>query len=122
MTLILKFIHTLETNKLANLPCLYPKIIKLALDWLHSELVSHQALVVLTVIIQNAIQIDDGGGDKDVLTLLAAKLPTFVMTLSTEATPTNMEGCKRLGALLQLLKTMLKSSISKEVSNTVFDM
>lgn len=89
------------------------------MDWLHSEPVSYQALVVLTVIIQNAIQIDDGGGDKDVLSLLTAKLPTFVMTLNTEATPTNMDGCKRLGALLQLLKTMLKSSISKEVSEVL---
>lgn len=117
VNLILKFIHTLET-KLVNLSSLYPKIIKLALSWLHSEQVAYQSLIVLTVVIQNGIRIDDGGGDKDFLSLLTAKLPTFIATLNTEATPTTMEGYKRLGALLHLLRTMLRSSICKDVSET----
>lgn len=112
----MKFIYTLEVNKLGNLSSLYPKIIKLALDWVHSEPVSYQSLILLTVIIQNAIQIDDGGGDKNVLNLLTVKLPAFIATLNSEATPSTMEGCRKLGALLQLLRTMLKSCINKEVS------
>lgn len=90
------------------------------MGWLHCEPVSYQALILLTVIIQNAIKIDDGGGDKDVLSLLTTKLATFVATLNTDATPTTMEGYKRLGALLQLLKAMLKSNICKEVSVITF--
>lgn len=73
--------------------------------------------MLLTVIIQSAIQIDDGGGDREVLSLLTAKMPAFIATLDSDAAPTSMEGCRRLGALLQLLRTMLKSSISKEVSS-----
>lgn len=83
---------------------------------MHSELVSHQALIVLTVVIQNSIQINDGGGDKDILGLLTAKLQFFIITLNTEATPNTMAGYKRLGSFLQLFKTMLKSSLCKEVS------
>ncbi|XP_023024493.2 protein CIP2A [Leptinotarsa decemlineata] len=105
--LVLKFIYTMEMYKLTDLSTLYPKIIMLALDWLHSERVSYQALTILTTITQHSTKTDD---DKNVLKLLAAKLPAFLSILQSEASPTNMEGCQRLGSLLQLLRTMLKSN------------
>ncbi|CAH1155770.1 unnamed protein product [Phaedon cochleariae] len=115
--LILKFIYTMEINKLADLSSLYPRIIKLALDWLQSDRVSFQALMLLTIITENASMGDD---KKKVLKLLSAKLPVFLSLLQSDSSPNNIEGCKRLGSLLQLLRTMLKSTfICKDVLQSI---
>lgn len=113
--LILKFIHALETHNLGNLSSLYSNIIKLALDWVHSEVVSYQSLTLLTIVAHNIIKMNDEKNNK-LLHTTTSTLATVLKTYTLDSVPTTMDSCRRLGPLLELLSTMFKcNSLRNEV-------
>lgn len=91
-------------KNIGDMASLHTKIIKLILDWLHSEKVCYQALTLMTTIVQNSARSKDGGGDKDIMELLLTKVQTFLGMLQSNALATDIEPCKRLESLLELLR------------------
>ncbi|KAJ8965606.1 hypothetical protein NQ317_004365 [Molorchus minor] len=79
---------------------------KLAINWVNSEWVSYQALVVLTKITERARENDNS---TEISNMLMAALPSFMFILRSNAAFSNMECCRRLGALLQLFRAMLQN-------------
>ncbi|XP_072393387.1 uncharacterized protein [Diabrotica undecimpunctata] len=115
--LTMKFIYALEYHKLSDFSKLYSAIVKLALDWVNSEKVSFHANMLLTIVTQNLSEGTDNEAD---LQLLGSKLPLFLNMIQNEALPANMDACKRLRSLLQLLRMMLKAnSITSDVVKSI---
>ncbi|CAH1968382.1 unnamed protein product [Acanthoscelides obtectus] len=109
--LILKLIYTIITKDVADLSSIYKKIIALALNWINPEDTSFQAMTLITTIAQSIANSDENEHHK-ILKLLSVKLPQFIIMLESESHPSSMDSCKRLGILLQLLRVLLKSSIT----------
>lgn len=99
---------------------LYTKITKLAINWVNSEWVSFQALVVLSKIVDSVLETENDKKSGEILQLLVGALPAFLLILQVNAIPSNMESCRRLGALLQLFRGMLQAtSIRNNVLQTL---
>lgn len=114
---VFKFIHAVEDNKITDISSLYSSIIKVALEWVQNVKVSYQANILLTIITQNVSEASD---NKSLLNMLSTKLPTFLTLLESESSPANMDACRRLRSLLQLLRVMLKAnSISEDVMKSL---
>ncbi|XP_056635811.1 uncharacterized protein LOC130444604 [Diorhabda sublineata] len=114
---VLKFIHAIEDNKITDLSSLYSSIIKLALEWVQNAKVTYESNILLTIITQNLSEIGD---NKSLLNMLSIKLPTFLTLLGNESSLANMDACRRLRSVLQLLRVMLKATpISEEVMKSL---
>lgn len=96
----------------------YPKITKLAINWVNSEWVSFQALVVLTKIVENVLETENK--NSEIIQLLVDALPALFLILQVNAIPSNMESCRRLGVLLRLFRGMLQGTgLSANVLQTL---
>ncbi|CAG9858738.1 unnamed protein product [Phyllotreta striolata] len=110
---ILKFIYIIESNKLANLSVLYQEILNFIIEWIPHERVTYQASLLLKLIIVNLDQFNNSKSIK-ILNELSPHLDFLLNLLQRESNPVNMEGYKRLGALLQLNRVICKA-MSKKV-------
>lgn len=106
IALLFQFIHHLVE---ANMQCLKqfnPKFIQLSLDWIQSDVVSPQSIAIL-----KAIAIRTPPGDTNILKPIGISLPVFLLALesgSQEDVPTHTEHNRKIGALLELLRVLMK--------------
>lgn len=107
MALILEFIHSLMVHQVESLAVFYPKLTTISLNWVNSDWVSYQALSVLSKIVETSADADDVT-KTETLQQVINSLPAFVLILQSHAVPSNMENCRRLGALLQLFRNLLR--------------
>ncbi|XP_018566721.1 uncharacterized protein LOC108907489 [Anoplophora glabripennis] len=110
---ILEFIHSIMCFDAESVTSLNPNIIKLAINWINSEFVSFQALAVLTKIVEKVLETENDRQNSEIFESLVAALPVFLLILQSNAIPSNMESCRRLGALLQLLRGMVQAASTR---------
>ncbi|KAJ8930918.1 hypothetical protein NQ314_016242 [Rhamnusium bicolor] len=110
ISLVLEFIHSLMLHDIVSIINLHAKISTLAIDWVNSEGVSYQALAVLTKIIEKNTEGEAEKNSSELLQSLIKALPSLLLILQSNSMPSNMESCRRLGALLQLLRAMLQAN------------
>lgn len=110
ISVILEFIHSLMILDTEPITDLNPKITSLAINWISSEWVSFQALAVLTKIVENVLETENDKTNAEILQSLVGSLPVFILILQSNAIPSNMESCRRLGAVLQLFRGMIQAA------------
>lgn len=109
LSLLFEFLHTLIEMKFAQLAPLLPRILRIALKWIQTDIACTQALSVLRTI---AINTPPEHGQ--ILEPLHTGIPIFIMMLNDGAG--NLEQQKRVGALLQLFRALLQvDGLKKEV-------
>ncbi|KAJ8916377.1 hypothetical protein NQ315_005075 [Exocentrus adspersus] len=122
ISIVLEFIHSLMVQDLISTSNLHLMITKLAIEWVNSDRVSFQALIILAKITDNVSKGEErlfraGTSprsrevqevDKKIAQLLISALPAFLLIWQTSVTPSNMDSFRRLGALLQLFRCMLQ--------------
>ncbi|KAJ8925670.1 hypothetical protein NQ315_009515 [Exocentrus adspersus] len=122
ISIVLEFIHSLMVQDLISASNLPLMITRLATGWVNSDWVSFQALIILTKIVDNLPEVEartfrvGSSGrsreveetDKKISQILISALPSFLLTWQTSVASSNVESCRRLGALLQLFRGMLQ--------------
>ncbi|KAJ8953996.1 hypothetical protein NQ318_004287, partial [Aromia moschata] len=109
ISLLLEFIHSLMRHDIESLTHLHPKISRLAINWVNSDWVSFQALIILTKIVEKAAEEENDTYNCEALQTLVVSLPAFSLLLQSNALPSSMESCRRLGALLRLFRALLQA-------------
>ncbi|RZC39779.1 CIP2A, partial [Asbolus verrucosus] len=106
IALVFEFLNFLIEIKLAAIGQMFPVLIQVALKWIHTDLVSSQALGLLKSIAVNVDRNDNG-----ILEPLIQGLPIFLTTIDTsrnEDGPDYIEQNLKIAGLLQLLKIMVQ--------------
>ncbi|KAL3273249.1 hypothetical protein HHI36_014703 [Cryptolaemus montrouzieri] len=106
VALIFQFLHYLIQMNLECLKPFYSKFIQISLQWVQSDVVSHQSIAIL-----KTIAINTSAGKTDILKPLGVSLPVFLLALdygTQEDIPTHTEHNRKIGALLQLLRVMMR--------------
>lgn len=114
MSLIFEFLQSLVELNVPELEVLHPRIIRVAIGWVQTELVGCKALSLL-----KTVAFCPKSDSTAVLEPLSSDLPIFLHILQSEEaqTITYTEHCKKMGALLQLLKALVSCrSVSEKVS------
>lgn len=80
-------------------------MINIALKWIQTDLVCSQALAIL-----RTIAVNTDNANSIILEPVLTGLPIFILALGTgEEIPTNIEHNKRLGALMQLFRALVRA-------------
>lgn len=104
IALVFEFLNFLIGIKLPEMNPLYSVLIQIALKWIHTDLVSSQALALLKSI---AVNVDNN--DNRILEPLVQGLPIFLNTIDcsrSEDSPDYIEQNLKIAGLFQLLKIM----------------
>ncbi|XP_044272834.1 uncharacterized protein LOC123016480 [Tribolium madens] len=106
--LVFEFLGFLTAIKVPAVASMYPILIQIALKWIHTDLVSSQALALLKSI---AVNVDEN--ENGILEPLVQGLPIFLNTLDSsrnEDGPSYVEQNLKIAGLLQLLRIMTQVS------------
>lgn len=91
--------------KFTQLKPLLPQILRIALQWIQTDIVCTQALSIL-----RTIAINTPSENSNILEPLYSGIPIFISTLNhgADQSSANLEQQKRVGALLQLMRVFLQ--------------
>lgn len=105
LSLLFEFLHTVIELKFHQLGPLLPRILRIALKWIQTDIACTQALSVL-----RTIAINTPADSNSILEPLQGGIPVFILMLNhgAEETAGNLEQQRRVGALLQLLRALLQ--------------
>ncbi|XP_044759623.1 uncharacterized protein LOC123317254 [Coccinella septempunctata] len=106
IALFFQFIHHLVETDMRCLKQFYPKFIQMSLNWVQSDVVSPQSIAIL-----KAIAIRTSLEDTDILKPIGISLPVFLLCLesgSQDDEPSNTQHNKKIAALLELLRVLMK--------------
>lgn len=105
LSLLFEFLHTIIELKFTQLTPLLPRILRIAMNWIQTDIACTQALSVLRTIAVNTPP-DQGR----LLESLHGSIPIFIVMLTNgaEESSGNLEQQKRVGALLQLFRALLQ--------------
>lgn len=107
MALLFEFLHFLLQLQLPKLAPLHPQFVNIALKWTQTEFVCSNALAVLRTVVLNQSE-----EDNNILEPVLEGLQIFLMAIENneEEIPTHIENNKRLSALMELLRVLVKAS------------
>lgn len=111
LSLLFEFLHTIIEMKFTQLTPLLPRILCIALKWIQTDIAGAQALSVL-----RTIAINTAPENGKLLEPLHSGISIFIMMLNHGADEFsgNLEQQKRIIALLQLIRVLLKVDGLKE--------
>lgn len=106
MTLLFEFLHFLIQLKLPKLVPLHPRLVNVALEWIKADLVCSEALAILRTVAINTTE-----DECIILEPFLSGLPIFLLAIENgkEEIPTHIENNKRLSALMELLRALVKA-------------